>query len=55
VPHTFPPHLGTGYLHTALITDYTLIAYFLVFATKTLKVLGGAKNPFAEKTVPFGL
>jgi hypothetical protein len=52
VSHTLTAHLGAGYFNAAFIADNTLVADFLIFTAKALKILGRSKNSFAEKAVP---
>ena len=53
--HTFTANLSLCYLNSASVTDDALMAYSLVLTAVTFPVLCGSENPFAEKTVFFGL
>ena len=55
VAHALTAHLGTGDLHAAAVADLALVADLFVLAAVALPVLGGAKDPLAEQTVPLRL
>jgi hypothetical protein len=53
MPHPLSADLGASNFDPAPVTDNAPIPNTLVLATKALPVLGGTKEPFAEKAVFF--
>ncbi len=53
--HTFTPNFLFRYLHTATITNYTLVTNTFVLTTSTLIILYRTKNAFAEQSITLGL
>ena len=52
--HTLTTYLSLCDLNTAAVTDFTLIADFLILTAVALPVLGRAKDLFAEQAVRSG-
>ena len=53
--HSLAANLCAGYFNTALVAYSALIADSFILSAMAFPVLGGSENPFAEKTVGFGL
>ena len=55
VTHSLAANLGSCYLNAATLAYLALIADAFIFSAVALPVLLRSENPFAEKTVLFGL
>jgi len=54
MPHPLTPDLGFGYLYPAAVTDNSFITYPFILTAVAFPVLGRAKDPLTEQTVPLG-
>jgi hypothetical protein len=52
--HALTANLRQRHFDSASVATYALVAYLLVFSAVAFEVLGGAKDPLAEKPISLG-